>query len=221
MTQYIKHTHQKLTPVAYLYARFSTKRQELGDSLNRQIQAAQDWCSRNNITLSDHSFEDLGVSAFKEGTKPALSEFISAVKSNRIKNGSYLLIEDDDRLSRRGWKHTQDLMHELVNLGITVVLIKTGRYYNSSNINDIGDNIVLMVNADRAYKESERKSQLIRAQRTRARNNRQVTGKLPMWIERSSENGFKFNDKVSKVLLKLLMKKDILQAQVQCGAVVE
>ncbi len=92
-------------------------------------------------------------------------------------------------------------MHQLVNLGITVVLIKTGRQYDSSNINDIGDNIVLMVNADRAYKESERKSQLIRAQRLRARENRQVTGKLPMWIQRcGAAGGFEFNDKRVTVL---------------------
>ncbi|CAH1526313.1 conserved hypothetical protein [Vibrio owensii] len=179
-------------PQAYLYARFSTKRQEDGDSLERQTQLAQEWCSRNDVALSEQTFEDLGVSAFKEGSKPALSEFIQAVQSQKVPTGSYLLIEDDDRLSRRGWKHTQDLMHDLVNLGIKVVLVKNNREYNASNINDIGDNIVLMVNADRAHKESERKSQLIRAQRSRARENRQVTGKLPAWIVRDGD-GFEFN----------------------------
>lgn len=187
---------------AYLYARFSSKRQEDGDSLERQTQMAQEWCQRNDVTLSEQTFEDLGVSAFKEGTKPALSEFISAVKTNKVASGSYLLIEDDDRLSRRGWRHTQDLMHDLVGLGIKVVLVKTGRQYNSENINDIGDNIVLMVNADRAHKESERKSHLIRAQRTRARKNRKVTGQLPAWIKRAgNELGFEFNDKLDTVKL--------------------
>lgn len=186
---------------AYLYARFSTKRQEDGDSLERQTLAAQEWCSRNDVELSNQTFEDLGVSAFKEGTRPALSEFIAATKSGRVAQGSFLLVEDDDRLSRRGWKITQDLMHELVNLGIVVVLLKTGRRYDSTNINDIGDNIVLMVNADRAYKESERKSYLIRAQRKRARENRKVVGKLPAWIERAeTETGFAFNRMKSTIL---------------------
>ncbi|KYZ16224.1 recombinase family protein [Vibrio parahaemolyticus] len=186
--------------IAYLYARFSTKRQEDGDSLERQTLAAQEWCARNSVKLSDKTFEDLGVSAFKEGTRPALSEFIQVTQTGRVHRGSFLLVEDDDRLSRRGWKVTQDLMHELVNLGITVVLLKTGRKYDADNIHDIGDNIILMVNADRAYKESERKSHLIRAQRKRARENRKVTGKLPAWIVRAdTETGFDFNDKISVI----------------------
>lgn len=70
--------------IAYLYARFSTAKQEHGDSLERQTQIAKEWCHQHHVELSDKTFEDLGVSAFKEVTKPALSDFIIAVKSNRI-----------------------------------------------------------------------------------------------------------------------------------------
>ncbi|MFZ3418742.1 recombinase family protein [Vibrio harveyi] len=195
---------------AYLYARFSTKRQEDGDSLTRQMQIAVEYCKRNGLDLSDQTFEDLGVSAFKEGVKPALSDFIQAVREYRIPKGSHLLIEDDDRLSRRGWRHTQDLIRELVDLGVSVVIMKTGVVYNSTNVNDLGQNLVLMVNADRAHKESERKSHLIRSQRTRARESRKVTGKLPFWIVRAKNTlGFDFDP------LKLVAVKRLVELRLQ------
>lgn len=53
--------------LAVLYVRFSTKKQEAGDSQRRQIESAEQWCERNNAELSAQTYEDLGVSAFKEG----------------------------------------------------------------------------------------------------------------------------------------------------------
>ncbi|MGF1788736.1 recombinase family protein [Photobacterium swingsii] len=203
------------TRIAYLYSRFSTLKQQHGDSQDRQQEIAQLWCDRHGVQLSTQSFSDLGVSAFKEKTKPALDDFIAAVESGRVERGSYLLIEDDDRLSRRGWKHTQDLMHRLVALGVEVVITKTGVVYNEHNINDLGQSIVLMVNADRSYKESERKSHLIRAQRTRAREQRLVVGQLPAWIKRADNAlGFEFNELIDCInrLIEVRLQGKSLQA---------
>lgn len=181
--------------IAYLYARFSTKRQQDGDSLTRQTLIAKQWCENNGYQLSEQTFEDLGVSAFKEGTRAALADFITAVETGYVARGSVLLIEDHDRLSRQGWQHTMRLIHDLVGLGVEVVVTKTGTVYNETNINDLSQNILLMFSAERAYQESKRKSDLIRASRTRARENRKVTGKLPMWVKRGdSSTGFVFNE---------------------------
>ncbi|TOD77808.1 hypothetical protein CGJ57_08715 [Vibrio parahaemolyticus] len=185
--------------LAFLYIRFSTKKQEQGDSIRRQINAAEAWCKEKDIELSAQTFEDLGVSAFKEGGKrPALEDMLFAIEQGRIPRNSYLLLEDHDRLSRRGWLHTQTLVHKVVKLGVKIVMLRSRTVYDQSNINNISDNIMLMFSADRAFQESERKSQLIKASRNNARKNREVTGKLPAWIARNGDE-FIFNDKLTTI----------------------
>ncbi|YCO01681.1 recombinase family protein [Vibrio sp. VNB-15] len=179
-------------PTAFLYARFSTSRQQFSDSLRRQTEAAKEYCDRHGYELSEKTFEDLGVSGFKSArSKPALEEFIAAVEQGKIPRGSILLCEDHDRLSRLGWVHTMNLIHRLVGMGVKIVMTKSGKIYDANNVSDLGDNIVLMVGAERSWAESQRKSDLIRAQRSQVRRNRDVCGKLPFWIKRA-ENGSQF-----------------------------
>ena len=47
--------------LAYSYIRFSSAKQELGDSLRRQLKLAEAFAERNQLTLDTHSFQDLGV----------------------------------------------------------------------------------------------------------------------------------------------------------------
>ena len=50
---------------AYSYIRFSSTRQEEGDSLRRQIEAASKYAEQNNLSLDTTlNLRDLGVSAF-------------------------------------------------------------------------------------------------------------------------------------------------------------
>ncbi|GIU33753.1 hypothetical protein TUM4644_34700 [Shewanella colwelliana] len=171
---------------AYLYIRFSTKQQEQGDSVRRQEAAAKTWCKAHDVELSDLTFEDLGVSAFKEGGKrPALADLIDAIEIGKISRDSYILVENDDRLSRQGWYATQQMIrHMVIDLGIKLVVLSSNTVYDNSNIEDIANNILLMFNADRAYKESLRKSEMIRASRQKRRDDEKLTGKLPFWLDR-------------------------------------
>ncbi|ENY2727111.1 recombinase family protein [Salmonella enterica] len=54
---------------AYSYIRFSSKKREQGDSIKRQTELAEQYAHANNLILSDKSFQDLGISAFKEGKR--------------------------------------------------------------------------------------------------------------------------------------------------------
>nr|WP_290095175.1 recombinase family protein [uncultured Escherichia sp.] len=47
---------------AYSYIRFSSKKQEQGDSVRRQIALAEHYAHANNLILSDKNFQDLGIS---------------------------------------------------------------------------------------------------------------------------------------------------------------
>lgn len=77
-------------PTAYSYVRFSTKKQELGDSLRRQVELAEKYAKENGLALSPLSFRDLGISGFKKQNleKGALAAFINAVKAGTIKPGT-------------------------------------------------------------------------------------------------------------------------------------
>lgn len=99
--------------VAYSYVRFSTPEQRKGDSLRRQTEGAADWCKRNKVTLDTcKTLHDLGKSAFtgKHRTNPdrhALASFLALVQRGEVPHGSYLIIENLDRLSR---EHIQPAM---------------------------------------------------------------------------------------------------------------
>ncbi|PTP81156.1 recombinase family protein [Vibrio splendidus] len=193
---------------AYLYIRFSSKQQEQGDSVRRQEKAAHEWCKVNEVELSDMTFEDLGVSAFKEGGKrPALADLIEAIEMGKISRGSYVLVENDDRLSRLGWYATQQMIrHMVIDLGVKLVVLSSSTVYDTSNIEDIAQNILLMFNADRAYKESLRKSDMIRAARQKRRDDETLTGKLPFWLDRV-DGDIRLNKRADVVRLIVELKK--------------
>jgi len=91
---------------AFSYLRFSSPQQASGDSVRRQMDGAADWCRRNKIDLDKTlTLRDEGVSAYrgKHRENPdtnALAGFLQAVRVGRVHNGSYLIVESLDRLSR-------------------------------------------------------------------------------------------------------------------------
>lgn len=168
---------------AYVYARFSTKRQELGDSLVRQIKRAEDYCKQNNLELSETTFEDLGISAYKTKSRPGLEDLLNCIKHGSIPSDSYVLLENTDRLSRKGYKHALDLMEQLVSTGATIAMVDTGQVYTKQNMQQLSTALPLLLDADRAHLESERKSALIKSAKNRVRDNNVVIGKQPFWID--------------------------------------
>lgn len=116
-----------LTGVAFSYVRFSSKVQELGDSVRRQVEARDRWLARNPGVRLDESLtlSDLGVSAFRgkhrANDRAALAVFLKAVESGRVKRGSYLIVESLDRLTREELGDAFELVLGLVNRGIRIV----------------------------------------------------------------------------------------------------
>lgn len=170
---------------AYAYIRFSSKRQEMGDSVKRQLEAAQKWCQHNNAELSKMTFEDLGISAFKEGGKrPALADLIECVRAGVIPPNSAILFENTDRLTRRGFAHALSLLQTLIGLNVKLVIISTGQVFDQSNIHQLTTTLPLLLDADRAHLESERKSELIKSAKRRKREMRQLPDRLVFWLDK-------------------------------------
>lgn len=189
-----------MKPIAWLYARFSSSQQQDGDSINRQVNAAQQWCMTNGVELQQTSFRDLAVSGWKSIKRPMFEQLIKAMAEGKIPRGSYILFESTDRLSRRGWRHTQELIRTITCVyDCRLVIIDKGQIYTKENVNDVVQNIMLMVSADMAEKESQRKSDLVAAAYKSKRQDGDVS-RWPFWIEKS-DGGFALNEHAETIRL--------------------
>ncbi|WP_096388137.1 recombinase family protein [Hafnia sp. CBA7124] len=184
---------------AYSYIRFSSKKQEQGDSIRRQTELAEQYAHANNLIVSDKNFQDLGISAFKEGNRPSLGDMLEAIEKGQIEQGSTIIIESLDRLSRRGIDVTQQIIKSILQNNIFIASLADGLLLNRESSNDLVSVIRIALAADLAHKESEKKSQRLREtkgqQRQRALNGEIIKKALPFWLERK-ENNYIFSNRV-------------------------
>lgn len=196
--------------VAYSYVRFSTAKQELGDSLRRQVAACEKYCREHNLDLHPVSYRDLGVSAFKKKNieSGALAAFIDAVKTGKVAKGSYLVIEQFDRMSRADTDVALKLLLDLVHSGIRVVTLVDQKVWDKEAVKDIGNLILAIVFMSRANNESamkaDRLSAVWGAKKKGAADGtarRIVTSECPRWLAPNADKtGFiVLEDKVESV----------------------
>ena len=171
---------------AYSYIRFSTKRQSTGDSMQRQLDRSRDYAAEHNLNLQEKSFDDLGVSAFDGSnvTRGALSAFIKAVEKKSIDRGSYLLVENLDRLSRSDVIDAMSLLANLVKLGIRIVTLIDGRILDEESVKEPMNLMWAVMVFVRANEESETKSDRIKKAHKRKRDNHSkfAFGQGPGWL---------------------------------------
>lgn len=187
---------------AYSYIRFSSKKQEQGDSVRRQTELAEQYAHVHGLILSDKNFQDLGISAFKEGNRPSLGDMLEAIEKGHIEQGSTIIIESLDRLSRRGIDVTQQIIKSILQRNVFIASLVDGLLLNRESVNDLVSVIRIALAADLAYKESEKKSQRLREtkgqQRQRALNGEVINKILPFWLERQKDK-FLFSDRIDTV----------------------
>lgn len=143
---------------AYSYSRFSSDAQRDNTSIHRQQTLAERWCEKNSIPLSTEMFMDEAVSGFTGANLEtgALAKFIALVKAGDIEHGSYLILENLDRLTRLDAWEASRLLQDLVKLGIVVITLQPEmRFDHKSTAIDLLQAILHM---DNAHKESARKS---------------------------------------------------------------
>jgi DNA invertase Pin-like site-specific DNA recombinase len=114
--------------LAFSYLRFSSPEQAKGDSVRRQTEARDAWLLRHPSVSLDTSvtLHDKGVSGFtgKHRENPdrhALAAFLKLVEFGRIPEGSYLVLENLDRLSREHIRPALTLLLNLIEAGVRVV----------------------------------------------------------------------------------------------------
>src|SRR5258708_28455752 len=95
----------------------------------------EDWADREGIPHdTELKLTDEGVSAYTGANRDvgALGAFLEAVKEGSVPTGSYLLVENLDRLSREPAFDASYTMQGIIRACITVVdLSDNGRQYNT------------------------------------------------------------------------------------------
>ncbi len=86
---------------AISYIRFSTPEQALGNSEERQVEKAEEYCAAHGLTLAKEDvLRDLGLSAYRRRTDGAFTGFLEAVNAGKLPAGTVLIVEAWDRLWR-------------------------------------------------------------------------------------------------------------------------
>ena len=179
-------------PLAYSYIRMSTERQLKGDSLRRQMELSQQFAAERGLELvKNFELHDIAVSAFKGDNlkSGALGKFLNAVNYGEIPQGSYLLVESFDRLSRQNIDIALSLFLQITNSGINIATLTDGQVYKAhdTKFEQLIYSIVVMA---RAHEESETKSKRISAAWANKRANigKQILTKTcPAWLEVSED----------------------------------
>jgi DNA invertase Pin-like site-specific DNA recombinase len=177
--------------LVHAYSRFSDPSQSTGDSLRRQQQQAAEFCKRRGWKLSDLRFDDEGRSAFKADKQRALDEFLKAIDDGRVKPGECLLVEAIDRLSRKVIRQTQNLVHRILDAGVSIAILTPIEkvYSPGTTENDIGFVVELAAFAYQANCYSENLSYRLRqyGSKTRAAyakgDTKKVAANAPAWLK--------------------------------------
>jgi DNA invertase Pin-like site-specific DNA recombinase len=194
--------------VAYSFVRFSTPEQLKGDSLRRQTQATEEWCRRNGVILDlTTTLHDLGKSAFTKGKRQArdddgmaavpeladlvnpdrraLAGFLELIKKRRVPRGSYLIIENLDRLSRDDTVPATHLLTGILLAGVRVVQLKPVEQVLTERSDGYAI-LMAVMELSRGNSESRVKSERIGAawvnKRSHARNGKPLTRNVPAWV---------------------------------------
>jgi DNA invertase Pin-like site-specific DNA recombinase len=181
-------------PKAYSYIRFSTPQQAKGDSYGRQADKAARYAAEHGLELDrELNLTDLGVSAYrlKNVKTGALGEFLKAVENGTVHRGSYLLIENIDRLTRADIPAAAMLFLQLINSGVVVVTLTNQERYSNERLTQEPHAIYFIISElIRANQESFRKGQLVGDAKARKRarlisegpQGKPYTRQTPGWI---------------------------------------
>lgn len=191
------------SPKAYSYRRFSTPQQEQGDSLRRQTSMAEDWAKRHGVELDGElAMTDRGVSAYSGANRDvgALGAFLKAVEAGEVVRGSWLLVENLDRLSREPAFDASYMMQGIVRAGVTVVDLSDGggREYNEQTMRSpdgLMHLMAMLLSFARGNQESEQKARRVAAAYANKRAvfasdatlSKPYTHRLPAWLRWNAE----------------------------------
>jgi DNA invertase Pin-like site-specific DNA recombinase len=194
-------------PVAYSYLRFSSAEQLKGDSLRRQLDKSRSYAAEHGLTL-DETLQDHGVSAFrgKNRERGALGRFLQLVNQGKVAQGSYLLVESLDRLSRESPLKAMRPFSDLIEAGIRIVTLADAQVYDASRLEKedwalIGSLMIMMRANDESKTKRFRAVEKWNQLHEQARRGKIITSRCPGWLVRDGDHWVERKKQVEAVRL--------------------
>lgn len=196
---------------AISYIRFSTKRQELGDSYERQLEATNKYCRDYDLILSEDNYNDLGASAYKSINmlpESGLGFFLHQLEQGEIKNPekTCLIIESLDRLSRAKLDESMPVFMNILKKGIAIVTLSDNQIYvgdadNNSQTNQLMISLMMLSKAhaeslDKSYRIGKAWQKKKREARKNAKEQsgdnpvKALTKMCPFWLTINDSNEY-------------------------------
>lgn len=195
---------------AIRYSRFSTEKQEKGDSLTRQKLACESMAERKGWVI-ERAIEDLGRSAWhghhlRDGN---LGRFANEVRSGSIPAGTILIVEKTDRLSRQGAMALFDWLRDMANHGLRIAIADGDHVFEAQSFN--GDplpilTIILNGRQDKAYSDgiSDRVgSAWVRKREEAVANHTLISRRVPGWIDLAKDGTRTLNPVRTPIVLQI------------------
>ncbi|VXC04937.1 recombinase family protein [Massilia sp. 9I] len=129
-----------MKPIAYSYKRWSSAIQGKGHTEARQTELAEEYAVREGLILdTNRKMSDSGVSGYsgKNVKDGALGAFLKTIDEGQIAPGSFLLVEDVDRLSRLPIMEALAIFQRIIGVGITIVTLRDGQKYSTEQIKGV------------------------------------------------------------------------------------
>lgn len=175
---------------AYVYIRFSTPRQEQGSSRERQEADCRAFAERMGWNIVE-VVSDLGRSAWKGDhlSKGQLGKLKKRIDDGEIPQGSVLVVEELDRLSRQRARVTKRWIEQVCDAGISIASANGGGVYNAANLDE---NLLalmeILLKAQAAWEYAERLSRRSKAsyekrKREARENNTAIHTIGPAWLK--------------------------------------
>ena len=175
-------------PLVIDYSRFSSDLQRHGNSARRQGEGADAYVASKGWTF-DRRVSDHGVSAYRgrNAKTGGLAAILAGIADGSIPEGSVLVVEELDRLSRQSIELSAGLFLQIISSGVTIVTCLSGdvREYRPGQL-DLGTVMLAIVKLALAAEESEKKGRRSRdnwaRRREAARNGTAImTRSVPDW----------------------------------------
>jgi DNA invertase Pin-like site-specific DNA recombinase len=153
------------------------------------------YASAHGLELDqDLTFHDVGVSAYRGQNADVgrLACFVEAVTSGQVPQGSLLLVEQLDRISRLKPLRALDVLRSIMNAGVAVVTLNDGKVYTQESLEGLPmDLIMSILTFTRANDESEAKSGRLKSawdrKRARIAEGTPLTSRAPAWLKLSDD----------------------------------
>jgi DNA invertase Pin-like site-specific DNA recombinase len=177
-------------PTAYSYIRFSSPEQAKGDSFRRQSERRDEFLRRNNLRLDDSlRLVDDGISGFvglhrSNPDRYALAKFIQMAGQGKIPRGSFLIVENLDRLSREDIRPALSLFLQILDYGINIVQLEPETVYRHEKTDEM-QLFQAIMELRRGNSESAMKSMRVGeawSQKRKRADKEKLTAHCPYWL---------------------------------------